>query len=150
AALTHGRFAGRADILERIAVPSKKLGDFSYTIGDTKLAKQPKPYFVIQLCAYAEMLEAVQGDRPAKMSIILGTGELRHFKTDEHWFYYLAVKDAFEAFQDAFDPTNPPIPDGAADHGRWQSVADQKLAELDDLSLIAGLTRGQRKKLLAA
>lgn len=148
-ALKHGSFAGRADILERVALPSS-LGNFSYTISDTKLAKQPKPYFVIQLCAYAEMLAGVQGMKPQTMSIILGSGELRNFKTEDHWYYYLAVKAAFEAFHEAFDAAVSPIPDGGADHGRWQSAADARLIELDDLSLVAGLSRGQRKKLRAA
>ena len=60
------------------------------------------------------------------------------------------MKRAFEEFQDAFDAAKPPIPEGAASHGRWQSKADARLAELDDLSLTAGLTRGQKKKLRAA
>src|SRR5437870_13834098 len=43
---------------------TSKLGNHSYEVWDTKLARRAKPYFVIQLCCYAEMLEAIQGFRP--------------------------------------------------------------------------------------
>src|SRR4051794_27798867 len=44
---------GHVDFLERVARPSA-LGDWSYEVLDTKLARSVKPYFVIQLCLYSE------------------------------------------------------------------------------------------------
>jgi uncharacterized protein len=53
-------------------------GDYHYTPWDTKLARSAKPYFLIQLCAYAEMLEAIQGFRPGgTTSTITGTSRSR-------------------------------------------------------------------------
>src|SRR5262249_4703026 len=68
AALRWVPFAGYADFLVR-----NEAG--LYEPIDTKLARKPKPYFLIQLCAYAEMLEAAQGCRPASIAIITGNGE---------------------------------------------------------------------------
>ncbi|MBV8844933.1 MAG: hypothetical protein JO307_19170, partial [Bryobacterales bacterium] len=58
--LANGEFAGYPDFLMRVETPSF-LGAWSYEPWDTKLARHPKPYFLIQLCCYAEMLEVAQG-----------------------------------------------------------------------------------------
>ena len=55
--------AGYPDFLVRVASPSD-LGAWSYEPWDTKLARHTKPYFLVQLCCYAEMLESAQGVRP--------------------------------------------------------------------------------------
>ena len=58
---------GHADFLERVERPSD-LGDWSYEVVDTKLARSVKPYFVIQLCLYSELLAAIQGVGPRARS----------------------------------------------------------------------------------
>jgi predicted RecB family nuclease len=47
---------GYADFLIRCSGVST-FGDYLYVPWDTKLAHSAKPYFLIQLCAYAELLE---------------------------------------------------------------------------------------------
>jgi uncharacterized protein len=69
--LAYDGFAGYPDFLLRVDTPSA-LGSWSYEPWDTKLARHPKPYFLVQLCCYAEMLEAFQGVRPASLKIVLG------------------------------------------------------------------------------
>ncbi len=63
--LQPGRPAWRAhaDFLTRVETPSR-LGPFSYEPEDTKLAHRVRPSAVLQLCHYAEQLEAVQGAAP--------------------------------------------------------------------------------------
>ena len=64
-------FIGIADFL--VKVPRKSnLGEYQYEVWDTKLSKKMKPYFAIQLCCYAEMLEKYQGLKPQKLAIVLG------------------------------------------------------------------------------
>src|SRR5262249_11705652 len=46
AALADGAWRGYADFLERVQSPSPALGDWSYEVFDTKLARQPKPEFI--------------------------------------------------------------------------------------------------------
>ena len=50
-------FGGLADFLIKVAGESR-LGNYHYEVWDTKLSKKVKPYFAIQLCCYAEMLES--------------------------------------------------------------------------------------------
>jgi uncharacterized protein len=52
ACLEKSPFRGYADFLVRVEQPSE-LGDHTYVAWGTKLAKEMKPYFVIQLCAFS-------------------------------------------------------------------------------------------------
>ena len=56
------RWRGHSDFLHRVERPSV-LGSFSYEVADTKLARRVKPYFLLQLCFYSELVEAIQGTR---------------------------------------------------------------------------------------
>jgi predicted RecB family nuclease len=153
ATLRHDGFDGHADFLRRVDTPSSatsKLGAFHYEVLDTKLARKPKPYFLLQLCAYAEMLEAVQGVRPTHVHVVNGAREVLPFRTDDYFFFYLTLKRAFLAQQARFDPHARPIPDARADHGRWQTTADAILDELDHPSRVAGITGRQVARLADA
>lgn len=63
---------GHADFLFRVDRPSE-LGDFSYEVADTKLARRAKPYFILQLCFYSELLAAVQGVEPENIHVVSAT-----------------------------------------------------------------------------
>jgi predicted RecB family nuclease len=69
AALRHGRWSGRADVLRRVDTPSD-LGNFSYEIIDTKLARETKGGTVLQLCLYADLLANAQGRPPEKVFVV--------------------------------------------------------------------------------
>ena len=64
------QFAGCSDFLVLGA-------DGLYEVWDTKLARKVKPYFLIQLCCYAEMLEIIQGRRPEYVCVVLGDNATR-------------------------------------------------------------------------
>ncbi len=142
-------FRGYADFLERVPDAAAP-GGFSYEIVDTKLARSPKPYFVMQLCCYAEMLEAMTGRRPSRIHVVLGSNERRTYRTDDYFFAYLALKQDFLAFMEAFDPSRPPEPDPTADHGRYATHVASVAEAQDHLVRVAGITKGQIKKLAAA
>ena len=146
--LAHDGFAGLADFLVRVPGGSL-LGDYHYEIHDTKLARKAKPYFLVQLCAYAEMIAAIQGVRPRALHIVNGAKETLSFRTDDYWFFYRAIRDGFLALQRDFDKSACPLPHPRADHGRWQSHADAVLDAADHPVRVAGMTGGQIKKLAA-
>jgi len=77
-------FEGFSDFLARLDGGSQ-LGAHHYEVWDTKLGKKPKPYYIIQLCCYADMLERLQRRRPDHFRVILGTGESRSFRTDDYF-----------------------------------------------------------------
>jgi uncharacterized protein len=147
--LSFGNFRGFTDFLVR--ADQQPDGRWSYEVWDTKLAKKAKPYYLVQLCCYAEMLEAIQGEQPKMLRVVLGTGEKVSFRTSEFYDYYLRLKQSFLTMMDRFSLTgNPPPPDPRADHRRWASLAEKWLLERDHLVQIAGITTGHIRKLEAA
>ncbi|MFN8658896.1 MAG: TM0106 family RecB-like putative nuclease [Candidatus Obscuribacterales bacterium] len=148
-ALQLDNFAGRSDFLIKVAGASK-LGDYHYQVWDTKLSRKAKPYFLIQLCCYAEMLDYIQGVLPEHIGIILGDVSEKRFRTQDYIYYYRQLKQTFLEAQANFDPRLMPIPNGMADHRRWQSEADKILEERDHLSRVANIRSTQIKKLEAA
>jgi predicted RecB family nuclease len=145
-------FSGMADfIVLGESDDSGESGERRYEVQDTKLASSAKPYHLVQLCCYAEMLESITGYLPEKVAVILGSGDVKRFRTEDFYHYYLRVKHGFLELMAGFAPdAEPPVPAPRADHGRWQSYADKWLDARDHLVRVAGITAGQIKKLDAA
>lgn len=146
AKLEKDAFAGFADFL--IKVPgSSLLGDYHYTVWDSKLSGSLKPAYAIQLCCYAEMLETLQGKRPELLTIVLGTDERSELKTVEHFAFYQSLKERFLAEQAAFNVDSMPDPADSKSWGNWSTYAELLLIERDHLFQVATITRNQIKKL---
>ena len=143
-----GPWHGYPDFLLRTETPSR-LGPWSYLPLDSKLARSAKPYFLIQLCAYAQYLEAIQNTRPPQLGFVLGTGDERWFETERFFYFYRHLRDTFLEFQEAFDPVAQPDPALERSYGRWETAAEQILEARDDLRLVARMTRSQIKRLRA-
>ena len=133
---------GHADFLFRVDRPSS-LGDFSYEVADTKLARRAKPYFVLQLCFYSELLAASQGIEPEHIHVILGNEEQRSFRLAEFSAYFRRVRTAFLA--ELADDTRSTYPEPVAhcEICRWRAVCDAKREADDHLSLVANITSRQ-------
>ena len=143
AGLKEGQFAGSADFLKRI-----KGGDHArYAVWDTKLSRHTKPYFMIQLCCYADMLGGMTGDRPEVIGIILGDGEEHAFRTSDFFAYYQRVEASFLALMSQFPEGGAPEPAASANHGKWASHAQAWLEARDHLCLVANISKGQITKL---
>jgi len=142
-------FAGFADFL--IRVPGRStLGDYHYEIWDTKLAREPKPYYLVQLCCYAEMLGELQGRRPERICVVLGTQEQRYFRTEDFFYFYLELKVAFLSAQATFSRDSRPEVFSKEDFGRWGSEAEEWLESTDHLTRVANITSSQIVKLSRA
>lgn len=146
AALALEQFAGYADFL--ILDSTGK-----YQVWDTKLAHSPKPYYVIQLCCYSEMLAAAtDGVMPENIGVILGNNNRVEFRLNDFIDYYRHIKRSFLQLQASFngDLAQRPEPQPRADHGRWTSHAEEFFREKDHPIRVAGISVGQIKKLKAA
>ena len=71
ASLRNSEMRGAADLLERIDTPSA-LGAWSYIPIECKLSSHPRPIYLVQACAYCELLEPILGARPMHFSLYLG------------------------------------------------------------------------------
>jgi predicted RecB family nuclease len=149
------QWQGRADFLIRVDKPST-LGSWSYEVVETKLAHSTKARAIIQLCFYSDLLSTIQGVVPDYMHVVLGGGaQPEKFSVHRYLAYFRKVRREFEAANEVKAETYPePV-----DHCRvciWSTVCDgracprslnQTLLALH-LSLVAGISRSQRKALV--
>jgi predicted RecB family nuclease len=137
ACLRTGNVIGYVDFLRRVDTPSD-LGQYSYEVVDTKLARSPKAKFILQLCLYAELLADVQGVLP------------RHLHLANYFHYYRKVKARFlEAVSQAPGSTYP-LPCAHCDLCDWRELCRHQWEQDDHLVLVANITRNQIGKLNAA
>jgi predicted RecB family nuclease len=92
-ALLHGTWSGRTDILLRVTTPST-LGDWSYEVVDTKLARETKGGTILQLCLYSDLLASVQGRIPEYMHVVTPGSNFKPqtHRTTAFAAYYRRVK----------------------------------------------------------
>ena len=144
-----GRWSGYPDFLLRVDRPGA-LGEWSYEVLDTKLARSAKGEALLQLLLYSDLLGRVQGIEPERMHLALGGGDTENqgsFRVVEYAAYYRAVRRRFEAHA-AAPPETYPEPVDHCDRCDWkQSCAARRRAD-DHLSLVAGITRSQRSRLV--
>ncbi len=138
-----GESRGHTDFLFRVDRPSE-LGDFSYEVADTKLARNPKPYFIVQLCFYSELLEKVQGGGPPeKIHVILGDRRRESYRLADFAAYYRKLRRSFQHDLDAGVPDSRPYPVTHCGICRWQEHCARGWEETDHLSRVAGIRRDQ-------
>ena len=144
-----GKAEGLRDGWIRLFIKREDSGNtiISYSVWDTKLARQVKPYFLLQLCCYADMLEEMTTQRPETIGIILGTGDTCAFRLTDFYYYYKRIKTRFLRFMESFSPQNSPMPDPSAHHGTWASHAEKILIDTDHLAQVANISKGQILKL---
>ena len=152
ASLQNDELRGSADLLERIDQPSK-LGAWSYIPIECKLSSHSKPIYLVQACAYCELLEPILGDRPQHFKLYLGGKKFEKepdgYRVDDFWMWYRRLRDRYQKFLDAFDENQQPE-HSPGDHGHWSSFIEEELGKKRDLILVAGMRQSQRNKLIAA
>lgn len=135
---------GRADFLTRVDRPSA-LGQWSYEVVETKLARSTKARAIIQLCFYSDLLSMIQGMIPDYMHVVLGGGaKPERFSVHRYLAYFRKVRREFEVANQLRLETYPePV-----DHCHvciWSSVCEGRWRDDDHLSLVAGISRNQRR-----
>ncbi len=151
AVLFDGKRLGSADFLMRIPQPSG-LGDWSYEVWDTKLARHAKASAVLQLCMYSKLLSEIQGRAPAQMHLALGgvQRETVSFRFADYAAYHRLVAREFEATLDGtpvYPPATAPEPVEHCAVCRWSGECSAWWRAQDDLSLVANLSSRQRHAL---
>ncbi len=152
------RWRGHADFLLRVDSPQRpsRWGPYHYEIVDTKLARHVKAGAVLQLCSYVDLLTAMQGVQPEFMYVALGGSArtVERLRVDDYMAYYRAVKARFEAAvgAEAPQPSYPPAltypePVEHCEVCRWSAECEARRRADDHTSLVAGITRRQRKAL---
>lgn len=144
-----GRWRGHADFVCRVDRPSR-LGAWSYEAHDTKLARQTKAGTLLQLGDYSRQLARLQGLAPRSLHVVLGDGRVESFLYADVSAYLDAVR---ARFQDAVDRgllATAPDPVEMCQYCGWKDRCSGEWRAADHLSLVAGIRRDQRVRLVAA
>jgi predicted RecB family nuclease len=141
-------WGGWSDFLIRVETPSA-LGAFSYEVVDTKLKRKPDPKHILQLVLYSDLLAKVQGYKPEHAHIELGNGERFSFRLKEYSAYARHARSQLEQFV-AGPAATSPDPVKMCGLCRWRDRCQGEWEAADSLSLVAGISRSQRGKLIAA
>jgi len=147
-AFLSGNWGGWSDFLERVETPSA-LGPFSYEVADTKLKRRADPKHVLQLVLYSDLLAEIQGVAPEFAHVELGDGTRATLRLADYSSYARMARQRLEDFVADPQPTRP-MP--CADCGlcRWADHCESVWQAEDSLFNVAGISRGQVKKLEAA
>jgi uncharacterized protein len=148
AALVGDGIGGYADFLERVDRPSR-LGDWSYEVSDAKLARIVKTYFLVQLSAYAGLIDRLQGHPPEQLAVLLGNGERDKYRSADFAAYVRALRDhAQQTITHGLGDTYP-LPCSHCGICGYRRACEQRREADDHLSLVAGLRRDQIARLEA-
>ena len=140
---------GDADFLVRCETPSA-LGEFSYEVLDTKLARHAEVKHILQICMYSELLAEIQKLQPLHMHLVLGTGIKESFTTSEYFAYYTHLKKRFAHYIRTIPSASVPEPCPYCGFCHWKERCEREWEETDHLSLIANIQRTHENTLRKA
>lgn len=135
----HNGIRGIADFLLRHVDPGT--GEVSYEPVDAKLARaEAKPGHVLQLCFYAEAIEAATGRRPEHMHIWLGSGRLEQLRVADFQAYWRRLRTQLAAALAAgpADGTTAQ-PCAHCDFCEFHPVCEKQWREADSLIYVANI-----------
>jgi predicted RecB family nuclease len=152
AVLAEGDWFGRADVLRKVARQSK-LGDWSYEVYDCKLAQDTKASTILQLSLYSELLAGFQGNWPEFMHVVPPSDGFipESYRVFDFAAYYRYVKRRLQSAIEKREKHGDSYPE-PTEHCpicRWWGECDARRRKDDHLSLVAGISRLQRKQLSA-
>ncbi len=148
ASLHSDEMRGSADLLRKVK-GSSLFGDWSYQPIECKLSSSAKTTFLVQACAYCELLTPLLGQRPNNFELYLGGGKFKEFAVDKFWAWYQLLRKRYKDFCSSFDPDVEPN-DAPGDHGSWAAFIEERLEASRDLIVVAKMRQTQRIKLKQA
>ncbi|MBF5007748.1 TM0106 family RecB-like putative nuclease [Diaphorobacter caeni] len=149
ATLLEDPWVGHADFLICVDRPSK-LGNFSYEVADTKLARSSRAKFLVQLCLYSDMLARVQGVMPIHMHVVLGDGRKETFLVDDYLRYFRRQRTRFLRWTELAKRDTYPEKVERCGQCRWREICSARWEADDHLNRVANISRTQIARLEAA
>lgn len=144
-------WVGRADFLVAVDEIISDLGNYAFQPYDTKLARIAKVNALIQLCAYAEQLQGIQGAEPEFIHVVTGSEEegTVSVRLSEVSAYYRRVKQSLVDAVLESPEHSEPVPNEHCSICRWRVECNDHWRKADDLSFVAGMSGTNRDKLRA-
>ena len=147
----HNGVRGIADFLVRVEDPHP---DFSnYEPVDAKLARsEGKPGHVLQLCFYADALEALAGRRPRQLHLWLGSGVTESLTAAEFLPYWHRLHSQLALLLEDETPAADTVPEPCThcDFCEFQDHCTAVWRSEDSLTFVAGIRSADRILIEAA
>jgi predicted RecB family nuclease len=144
----HDGMRGIADFLIKVDEPQP--GECPYEPVDAKLARvEAKPGHVLQLCFYADALEAATGASPKRLHLWLGSGHMESLATRSFHPYWRRLRTQLRVvLQDGAPPqATRPEPCVHCDFCEFTVVCDNQWRDEDSLVFVAGVRPIERFQL---
>jgi predicted RecB family nuclease len=142
---------GIADFLVRVEDPEP--GYCGYEPIDAKLTRsEGKPGHVLQLCFYADALEALTGSAPRRMHLWLGTSERETLVVEQFRPYWRRLRGQLIVLlgQEESSEVTRPEPCDHCDYCEFNSTCQTRLRSEDSLVYVANIRSKDRKQLETA
>ncbi|GAA1243242.1 TM0106 family RecB-like putative nuclease [Oryzihumus leptocrescens] len=140
-----GLWGGQADFLLKVDRPSS-LGDWSYEVADTKLARRLKVPALLQMAVYANRLQALQGTVPEHLYVVTGDGQSRPWRLVDVAAYARRARARLRQFLEQPTDTEP-VKVGHCGQCRWLARCAAHWRRTDDLTLVAFMRNDHREAL---
>ena len=145
----HGGMRGIADFLVKDTFDD---GTFTYEPLDAKLArKEAKPGHILQLCFYADAIEAAGRKAPSNVHVWLGSGRTESIRLAEVRAYWRRIQAQLAVAMNPA-PDSPPSEPVKCSHCTYCEFADACVAvwrDADSLQFVAGIRSAEADKLQA-
>ncbi|MBK8334533.1 MAG: TM0106 family RecB-like putative nuclease, partial [Acidimicrobiaceae bacterium] len=146
----HDGVRGVADFIERIV--DNETGTVRYEPVDAKLARAAaKPGHVLQLCFYAEAIEALTGIAPVDLRIWLGSGRIESVRLANVQAYWRRLRRQLAAVM-AADPADVATEPERCTHCQFcefSAVCEAQWRNDDSLLFVANILKADRQTLVA-
>ena len=156
AGLANGDWFGRPDVLLKTLSRASKFGEWSYEPVDAKLARETRGGAILQLGVYCDLLSFAQGCAP-EWFYVVGPGQggkehdLRPYRFSEYAAYFRLMRAKMEETLDKPHEDLEQIFEAEpVEHCSvcpWSQHCKEWWKSVDHLSLVAGLSRNQRREL---
>jgi predicted RecB family nuclease len=146
----HDGMRGIADFLLKKTLPD---GQFTYEPVDAKLARtEAKPGHVLQLCFYADAIEARLGIAPEFIHLWLGSGTIESIRLSDVRAYWRRLRTQLTVVLAASDEAaaTKSVPCSHCTYCSFADTCDDEWRRADALQFTAGIRVGDREKLEAA
>ncbi len=144
----HEGIRGIADFLVKVDEPST--GYAAYEPVDAKLTRsEAKPGHVLQLCFYAEAMEALVGAAPRQMHIWLGSGSTQALMVEEFLPYWRRLRRQLSDLlsEERAPALTRPTPCESCEYCEFQGHCERQWREEDSLAFVANSRPGERDAL---
>ena len=147
AAVAGDGWSGRIDFLRKVDTPSR-LGDWSYEVVDTKLARETRAGTILQLCVYSALIGRVQGALPLRMHVVAPGSDFQptSFRVADYAAYTRMLQHGIERFV-AEPTTTYPEMVPYCDYCGWWRACEQRRRRDDHLGYVAGISAHQMREL---